>query len=307
MTQRKRLSESLAQYASSPPASPKGRTELRGPRVRDPFACETLAYPRLSPLEAAGESLDEPTVMRPALDPLQTMGIPCEPEEPTVMRPALDPRKAMGVPYEQEEPTVVYRPWARQFALTVSTRGLDVSLATTIAKPVLAPMAAKVGVPVPRLTAPSGPTPAPPPHVSQTAANSGDAPATRTPLLQKCIAFLIVAAVALLGVRELTKRNRGQAGETARAATSASIHTATTASAPPSSRVANTHDAPLSAAIGPIPSVNGKTPERQAVDLIARGAYSEAAALYERLARFRDVPAFREAARIAQRKARLSK
>lgn len=48
---------------------------------------------------------------------------------------------------------------------------------------------------------------------------------------------------------------------------------------------------------------DGKTLERQAVDAVARGAYAEAAALYEQMPQNADAP-FHEAARIARRKAR---
>jgi hypothetical protein len=117
----------------------------------------------------------------------------------------------------------------------------------------------------------------------------------------------MVAAVALSGVRELTKRHWKQSLQNGRSATSAVRRTVTTASASADARAALAHDAQRSADGGPLPTVDGKTPERQAVDLIARGAYGEAAVFYDRLARWRGVPAFREAARIAQRKARLSK
>jgi len=319
MTQRKPSATDAAQRATTPPLLPTGRADLRGPRVLDPFACETLAYPRLSPLEVPGEPVDEPTRMRPAFDPRARIGVPCEPlDEPTLMRPGIDPRAAMGAPREPpEEPTVVYRPWVRALALKASTPAADASLAKTIAQPVLAPMALRaasalaapgVRAPVPRaVPRASEPAVPRPPAVGRAAARQSVASTARTPLLRKCIAGLVLIALALLGMRALSKRHQSQATKTAAAAVSASSRASTAASGSPSASVVATDDRPPNADVGPPPIVNGKTAQRQAVDLIARGAYSEAAALYDWLARSSDVPAFREAARIAQRKARPSK
>ena len=121
------------------------------------------------------------------------------------------------------------------------------------------------------------------------------------------IAGLIVAALALMGVRALTRRQRTVPAKAVAATVSASSRAVAASSGSPNPGAARSDGELPNADSGPLPIVNGKTAERQAVDLVARGAYSEAAALYDRLARRSDVPSFREAARIARRKARLSR
>jgi hypothetical protein len=304
MSQRKRSAVD-AQPATRTESVITGRADLRGPRVLDPFACETLAYPRLSPLEVESEPTDEPTLLRPGMD---AAAYACEPlDDPTLVRPSIDPREAIGIACEPlEEPTVVYRPWAHEFSRKQSA--LEAALAKTITRPVLAPMAVTVRAPAPHVVPrPSGVVPARAPAVARSAPSPKRSPAAGTPLVRKCIAGLILTALALMGVRALSKRDRGTSVKTAAAAVSATSRTTTAARGAASARAAVSEDEPRDHDEAPPPIVNGRTAERQAVDLVARGAYGEAAALYDRLARSSDVPAFREAARIAQRKARLSK
>ena len=333
----------VGERPARPLASPVRRADLRGPRVLDPFACETLAYSRFSPPASVPREVSEEdlTLVRRASDPVEIPGILHEPlaertvvrpsdtfealraraeplDEPTVVRSGSDMLEAGGVlPAESsspqgttsfreplEEPTVVYRPWAREFALKPFVRALDESLAQTIARPVTTPMAVALGTTMPGLVVqPSGAALGRAGTGSRAAAQPTLASAAQTPLLRKCIAGLIVAAVVLIGVRALTGRQRPALPSPASAAIMASSRAITAASSVASARV----ERPQSAEPSPLSNVNGKTPERQAVDLVARGAYNEAAALYDQLARVRDVPAFREAARIARRKARLAR
>jgi hypothetical protein len=262
MSQRKRSPEDLAVGLSRPPPLPERRPDPRGPRVLDPFACETLTYPRLSTRDVGGDPLDEPTLVRPGLEPIGATAAGNE---------AL------------EDPTIVYRPWAREFAEKPSALALDALLAKTLARPVQAPMALAIqNRPVTRV----GPKP-------------------RRPFLRQGIAALILAALALLGVRALTARQRTVPAKLRTAAASSSSRAVIPVRPSADQRAARANDSRDNA--GPPPTVNGKTAERQAVDLVARGAYSEAAELYEELARGSDVAAFGEAARIARRKASLAR
>ncbi|HKO49124.1 MAG TPA: hypothetical protein VJV79_15435 [Polyangiaceae bacterium] len=269
-------------------AVPVERADPRGPRIVDPFACETLAF--ASPtrqIAARRDPLDEPTRLHPELEPTKIMPVPSEPVD---------------------DPTLVYRPWAREFALKPLNRSVEAALAKTIARPVMAPMAATISAPVPRAAvrppavASALPAPAKRGTGKPTVASTG-----QTPLIRKCIAALIVAALLLLGVRALTQRERIPPVKAAAPTGSSSNRTALAISGSASERAARSDDEPPNAEISPPPMVNGKTAERQAVDLVARGAYSEAAALYGRLAGFRDSLALREAARIARRKARVAR
>jgi hypothetical protein len=273
MTRRKPSVTEAGESQRRPPTLPATHRALRGPRVLDPFACETLTYPRLSPLEVACEPLDEPTLVRPGIAPALADGSPGEP---------------------LDEPTVVYRPWTRELALELSARAADRSLANTLARPVLSPTAVTVRAPTPA-------APAPKPR------RGPERPTTAAPLLHKCIAGLILAALLLVGLRVLTRRAWMPSVKTGAAISAPDRATAATSDSPHSRSEVGRVTKPSSSDGGSLPLVNGKTPERQAVDLVARGAYTEAAALYEQLIRQNDFPALREAARIARRKARLSK
>ena len=323
----------LGERRTRPPPLPAPRAEPRGPRVLDPFACETLAYARFSPPAAVPrELLDEPTVVRPSSELLEAIGVASAPlDERTVVRPSSEALAAIGVAGEPlaertvarpssetlpatfvareplEERTVVYRPWAREFALEPFDRGLDESLAQTLARPVTTPMAVTVSTTAHGVVAqPTGLAAPRPSARSRAAAHPTFSSIAQTPLLRKCIAGLIVAALVLIGVHALTRRQPLLPLKPAAAAT-ASGRPIIAARGAPSGRLARSEDQPRNAEPSPLSIVNGRTPERQAVDLVARGAYTEAAALYDRLARWHDVPAFREAARIARRKARLAK
>jgi len=267
-----------------PPAS----ADPRGPRILDPFACETLAFTPPS-REAVAHR-----------DPL---------DEPTLLRAWIEPPEATAVPGEQlDDPTLVYRPWAREFALQPLARTLEASLAKTISQPVTAPLAVTISAPMPSPVAlQPGRSASRPTASSRSAPEPRAASAAQTPLVRQCIAGLIVAALLLLGVRALTGPGRIPPARTAAPAASSSTGAIIAASGAASAHAARNGDQPRNADLSPPPVVDGKTAERQAVDLVARGAYSEAAALYDRLVRWSDSQAFREAARIARRKARLAR
>ena len=301
----------LGKRAMRSRALPASRVDARGPRIVDPFACETLVRSLRSPLTfAAGEALEERTVMRPTLTTLEKDELAREPlEEPTLLRPANAKLEKCGAPCEPlEEPTLWRRPAAGALALAPFVRAADASLAQTMARPVTSPMAITLNAPMPSAgTRPPELAPASPSAERRTAAAATFAPIARTPLLRKGMAGLVVVLLVLMSARSLIRRLRTLSVKAVAAAPSASSRSATAARGAPKHGAASTDDKPRHAEALPLPVVNGKTPQRQAVDLVARGAYSEAAVLYERLASGGDVPAFHEAARIARRKARLAR
>jgi len=287
------------------------RADPRGPRLVDPFACETLARARLSPLaRATHEAAEELTVVRSAIARLETLGVASDPlDEATIVRPASARPETPCVPRDElEEPTLWRRAGARELALEPFVRVADVSLANTLIRPVTAPLAVTVSAPVPsRVAGRFGLEAASSAPAGGLAVARTSAALARTALLRKCMAGLVVAALVLAGVRVLSRRQRISPVRAPAAALSASSRSVVTVNGIPSARTAVADETPSNAELAPLATMNGKTPERQAVDLVARGAYGEAAALYDRLVRVRDIPVFREAARIARRKARLSR
>ncbi|HET7538723.1 MAG TPA: hypothetical protein VFK05_02590 [Polyangiaceae bacterium] len=351
------------------PPFPGGRADPRGPRIGDPFACETLVFtPPKRHASPAGvpPDTDEPTLMRPRNEALKALLVPSEPvEDPTIVRrptwvseyarqsssarandAALGTRMARpknaslakrirpesGLLAKAIVPLVnaslaksVVRPTDPSLAKTVAgpmsaalakalaapvdeslaktlVRRVDASLAKTLAQPVTAPLAVTIGAPlpsvVPALARPEG---------ASRSANAQAVPANaKTPLVRQCIAGLVVAASLLVGLRALSGRQRIMPAKAPSVVASAASRIATVPSGSASARPARAAE-PRDPESGPPPMVNGKTPERQAVDLVARGAYTEAAALYDRLSHWSDNSVFREAARIARRKARLAR
>jgi len=107
------------------------------------------------------------------------------------------------------------------------------------------------------------------------------------------VAMVIAAAGALVRWRSAYERAPERVSRVAAGTTLADT-----------SSVAST-DAPDLRKSPPVPMLHpdGKTMERHAADLVATGAYAEAAAVYTRLAESTGAPIFRDAARIASRKA----
>ena len=129
--------------------------------------------------------------------------------------------------------------------------------------------------------------------------------------LRPLIAALVLVAVALSGARLLWQRRAvtQAATPTTAAASSAPNSSEQSPQAPPDPAAASAQRRAAQGAALPVvpPAEPGKTRQRQAVDLVARGAFAEAAAVYELLSRQTDDSTFREAARVAHRKAARSK
>ena len=132
-----------------------------------------------------------------------------------------------------------------------------------------------------------------------------------TSRLRPLIAALMLVAVALSGARLLWQRRAvtQAATPTTAVASSAPNSSERSPQAPPDPAAASAQRRAAQGAALPVvpPAEPGKTRQRQAVDLVARGAFAEAAAVYELLSRQTDDPTFREAARVAHRKAARSK
>lgn len=263
------------------PARPR-RSDPRGPRITDPFARDTIVESMPSPV--TDSHLDD-------LLPTRTYRIqergtpqPSAPEAPTLSI----------VP-----PAVVALGWAER-ARTVSAwtePGVESAMAATLVMPVTTPamvLAASASKEEEGGTAK---------HPAR--AGCFVKGARRAAVLSVVLAVLSISAVIAIAARTFAKRSAGEAvtsnGPT-RISPAASVSVTRAPPTPaPSERAEPTspgHDDT------PLRTIGGKTPERQAVDLVARGAYAEAAAFYERLARQSSNPAFRDAARIARRKER---
>jgi len=125
----------LGQRRRRPSAVPACRVDPRGPRLVDPFACETLVRTRLPPLTfVADEASQEQTVVRPARARLEQRKLPREPlDEPTIMRPARASLEKAGLACQPWQEPTLWRRGAAEFALEPFVRAADASLAETIA------------------------------------------------------------------------------------------------------------------------------------------------------------------------------
>lgn len=199
-------------------------------------------------------------------------------------------------------------PVAATASVTTAAGATSPLRAETIVNPVASPIAASPATkeePGSTAVGHEGTEPAMPLGKEEKA--KGSTPKVGASGIRKVVAALVVVAVGVTGAYVAMPSPAPHRGTTPRAVNSSSASTAQNTDGEPTELAHPTQSKPHTAATEsgnkPLPvTVGGKTLERQAVDAIARGAYAEAANLYERMDQDPEAP-FHEAARIARRKA----